>query len=72
VSGGKITAVSEKQTAGRHYRINYSRVVIAVNVLFIRRRYVTHILGGQVCAVRQDILTPPVGTPGIYCVRIIS
>lgn len=34
VSGRKITVVSEKQRTGGHYRINYSSIVIAVNVFF--------------------------------------
>ena len=34
MSGRKMTVVSEKQTAGGHYHINYSSIVIAVNVFY--------------------------------------
>jgi hypothetical protein len=67
----KITVVSEKQAVNRHCRINYNGVVIAVNI-FIRRMCYTNILGREVCAIHQNVLTPPVGIPGIYFVRIIS
>jgi hypothetical protein len=71
VSGRKITVVSEKLTASGHYRINCSGVVIVLNV-FLYVGYIALTLGREICAVRQDILTPPVGTPGTYFVRIIS